>query len=71
MMLTLVRILIITVVVIMLSLAANSIINDRALDQTWSLLLGGVIAAVLGVPEVSQRLRKQRESSPKSEDSND
>ncbi|ALW89179.1 hypothetical protein [Deinococcus actinosclerus] len=51
--------LIIAVTVIMLALAGNSIWRNAPLDNTWSLFLGGVITAVLGVPEVLARRKEQ------------
>ncbi|GAA5439262.1 hypothetical protein CBQ26_13315 [Deinococcus indicus] len=54
-----VGLLLIAVVVIMLALAGNSIWRNAPLDSTWSLFLGGVITAALGVPEVLNR-RKEK-----------
>lgn len=54
--------LLIAVIIIMLALAGNSIFRNAPLDGTWSLFLGGVITAVLGVPEVASRLREKHAS---------
>jgi len=61
----LIGLLVISIIVIMLALAANSIWRNVPLDGTWSLFLGGVIATVFGVPEVAQRLKEKREAGEK------
>lgn len=57
----LIGLLIIAVVIVMLALAGNTIFRNVPLDGTWSLFLGGVIATVMGLPEVASRLREKQE----------
>ena len=57
--------LVMSVVVIMLALAGNTIFRNAPLDSTWSLFLGSVIATVFGVPEVTKRLGDKRDEAAK------
>lgn len=57
----LIGLLIITVIIIMLALAGNTIFRNAPLDGTWSVFLGGIIATIFGVPEVAARLKEKRE----------
>ena len=57
----LIGLLIITVIIIMLALAGNTIFRNAPLDGTWSVFLGGIIATIFGVPEVAARLKENKE----------
>ncbi|MVN89368.1 hypothetical protein GO986_21775 [Deinococcus sp. HMF7620] len=56
----LIGLLVITVVIIMLALAGNTLYRNSPLDGTWSLFLGSVIATVFGLPEVATRIREKQ-----------
>lgn len=52
----------ITVAVVIVALAVNTLARNTPLDREWALFLGGLVAVIVARPEIRQRQQEQAEA---------
>lgn len=61
----------ITVAVVIMALAVNTVARNAPLDREWALFLGGLVAVIVARPEIKQRRLEQEEQQKVKEEKND